>query len=70
MFLILHIKDSFEKVIKGHEKGFLTRDKKGSYRYAYNILHDLTGMNAKKNSQIGNLAENVLYAISQEKKLN
>lgn len=33
-------------------------------------VHDVTGMNAKRNPQIGNLANNVLIAISQEKKIN
>lgn len=70
LFLILHIKDSFEKYIVDHEKEFLFRDKNGSYSYAYNVLHELTGLNAKKNPKIGKLAENVLYAIAQEKKIN
>ena len=34
------------------------------------MLRDLTGMNAKKNSEIGKLADSVLIAISQEKKVN
>ena len=33
-----------------------------SYKHAYNVLHDLTGMNAKRNPNIRNLANNVLYA--------
>ena len=70
LFLILHIEDSFEKYIAGHEKEFLTLDKNESYSYAYKVLHDLTGINAKKNPQIGKLAENVLCAIAQEKKIN
>ena len=38
--------------------------------YAYSILRDLTGMNAKKNREIGKLADNILMAISQEKRIN
>lgn len=34
--------------------------KRGGYKHAYNVLHDLTGMNAKRNPNIGNLANNVL----------
>ena len=45
-------------------------DEKGSYSYAYNVLLELTGMNAKKNGKIGKLADNVLMAIEQEKKIN
>lgn len=70
LFLILHIEDSFEKYILGHEAEFLSQDENGSYRHAYNVLRELTGMNAKKNSKIGNLAEKVVYAIYQEKKIN
>ena len=38
--------------------------------YAYNVLREITGMNAKKNPEIGNLADNVLVAIAQEKRIN
>lgn len=34
------------------------------------MLRDLTGMNAKKNSEIGNLVDNILIAIFQEKKID
>lgn len=70
LFLLLHIKDSYENEIKGHEAEFLQKDQKGSYKHAYTVLRDLTGMNAKRNSNIGDLANNVLYAISQEKHIN
>lgn len=70
LFLLLHIDESYEEHILGHETEFLTQDEKGSYSHAYKVLHDVTGMNAKKNPLIGDLAENVLSAISQEKKIN
>lgn len=70
LFLILHIEGSFEQYIKGHETEFLRTDKKGKYSHAYNILLELTGMNAKKNSEIGGLADNVFVAIAQEKLIN
>lgn len=70
LFLILHIDGGYEHKIKGHESEYLTMDEKGSYSYAYNVLLELTGMNAKKNWKIGNLADNVLTAIEQEKKIN
>lgn len=34
------------------------------------ILNEKTGLNSKRNSKIGDLAENVEYAIEEEKKLN
>lgn len=70
LFLLLHIDESYEQHILGHETEFLAQDEKGSYSHAYKVLHDVTGMNAKKNPLIGDLAENVLSAISQEKKIN
>ena len=36
----------------------------------YNVLLEATGMNSKKNSKIGDLAENVSVAIVQEKCIN
>lgn len=70
LFLILHIEGSFEQYIKGHETEFLSIDEKGKYSHAYNILLELTGMNAKKNADIGGLADKVLVAIAQEKSIN
>ena len=67
IFLILHVEGSFEQHIKGHETEFLSIDEKGKYSHAYNVLLELTGMNAKKNADIGILADNVLVAIAQEK---
>jgi len=49
---------------------FLTVDDKDRYSRAYFVLHELTGMNAKKNPEIGDLADNVLVAIEQEKNIN
>jgi hypothetical protein len=70
LFLLLHIPGSYEEWIKGHEMDFLSRDEDGKYSYAYNVLRNLTDMNAKKNPEIGKLADNVLIAISQEKLIN
>lgn len=69
MFLLLHVDGSYEKYIQGHEADFLTMVD-GKYAYAYNALLEATGMNAKKNPQIGTLAENVLVAIEQERLIN
>ena len=70
LFLVLHKVGSYERYIKGHEDDFLLRDEKNRYSHAYNILLELTGVNAKTNSKIGELAEDVLIAIEQEKKIN
>lgn len=70
LFLILHIEGSYEKHIEGHEAEFLRMDEKGKYSHAYKVLLGLTGLNAKTNSKIGELAGNVLIAINQEKRIN
>ena len=38
LFLILHIDESYERYIKGHEAEFLSVDEKGKYSYAYKVL--------------------------------
>lgn len=70
LFLILHVEGSFERYVKGYESEFLKRDEKGKYSYAYKVLQRLTEMNAKRNPEIGKLADNVFVAIEQEKKIN
>lgn len=70
LFLLLHIDNSYATYIKGNEHNFLTKDDNNKYSYAYNILLDITGINAKKNKDIGKLADNVLVAIKQEKMIN
>lgn len=70
LFLILHIEGSFEQHIKGHEKEFMSVDEKGRYSHAKTVLRELTGMNPKRNPEIGKLADNVITAIAQEKHIN
>ena len=70
LFLILHVEGSYERNIKGHETEFLSMDERGRYSYAYNVLLELTGINAKTNSKIGELADHVFVAIAQEKMIN
>ncbi len=70
LFLILHIEGSYEKYIIGHEEELLTVDDRDRYSRAVFVLHELTGMNSKKNPEIGTLADNVLVAIEQEKNIN
>ncbi|MCI8577984.1 MAG: hypothetical protein HFG64_10845 [Lachnospiraceae bacterium] len=50
-----------------YSRSFLSRKE---CSHAYSVLLELTGMNSKKNSHIGNLVDNVLIAIGQEKKIN
>ena len=59
---ILFIDDNNDK--------FFEKDERQRYRYPYNVLREITNMNSKKNSKIGDLAENVGIAIEQEKCIN
>jgi len=70
LFLLLHVDNAIEKYIAGKENLFFTVDEKNRYSHALNMLRDATGMNAKKNRRIGELANSVMTAIEQEKKIN
>lgn len=70
VFLLLHIEGFYEKYVEGQETLFFTKDEKDRFRHPYNLLLELTGVNAKKNKRIGDLAENVQTAIEQEKQIN
>ena len=70
VFLLLHIEGAYEKYIKDNNDKFFELDEKKRFRHPYNVLLEATGMNSKKNSKIGDLAENVAVAIEQEKSIN
>lgn len=70
LFLLLHLEGAYEEFVLGNDEKFLTMDGDGRYSYAYECLLQKTGMNAKKNSRIGLLADNCLFAIRQEKLVN
>ena len=70
LFLLLHLENSYERCIEGHEQEFFAKGEHGGYRHAYETLRALTGMNSKKNPQIGELASDVKNAIAQEKRIN
>jgi hypothetical protein len=70
LFLLLHIPDSYDVHIKGRENDFFQLNEKNQYKYAYNIVKDVTGINTKRNKQIGKYAKDVWIAINQEKHIN
>ena len=61
VFLLLHIEGAYEKYIKDNNDKFFELDVKKRYRHPYNVLLEVTGMNSKKNSKIGDLAFQTLY---------
>ena len=70
LFLLLHFEGSYETDILPNSEAILKNEKVGNQRYIYTLLQKRTGMNSKKNSKIGELAEKIAIAIEQEKKLN
>ena len=69
LFLLLHKEGSYEDSIKDKEEYFLNMVD-GKYSYAKDVLLNITGMNSKKNPQIGDLAKDIMIAIKQEKYIN
>lgn len=69
-FLLLHFEGALETDILGFEKEFLKEENLNSRGYAYRKLFEKTGMNSKKNPEIGKLADNISIAIKQEKSIN
>lgn len=70
LFLLLHIENSFEEIINPNYSLILENQKVQGKTPVYNILLKKTGMNAKHNPDIGNLALKIDVAIEQEKKIN
>lgn len=70
LFLLLHFENTYEQYILPNEETIIKNDKVGNQTFLYKLLLSKTGINSKKNSAIGELAEKVDVAILQEKKIN
>ncbi|MEG2544765.1 MAG: RloB domain-containing protein, partial [Longicatena sp.] len=70
LYLLLHIENSLNTTIIPNKARILENEKEGKQRPCQRLLKQLTGLNPKKNEDIGKLAENVNIAISQEKHIN
>jgi len=70
LFLLLHYEGAYEENILPNRDEILKNEKEGNQTYIYRLLRERTGINSKKNSLIGKLAERVEVAIRQEKNLN
>lgn len=70
LFLLLHFENTYEQYILPNEEAIIKNDKVGNQTFLYKLLLSKTGINSKKNSAIGKLAEKVDVAILQEKKIN
>lgn len=70
LFLLLHFENSYKQEIIPNQEKIIKNEKEGNQTFIYKLLLSKTGINSKKNSQIGELAEKVDIAIMQEKKMN
>ncbi len=70
LFLLLHFEGSLDNDILGFEKEFLKEENLKSKGYTYKKLREKTGINSKKNPQIGKIADSIFVAIEQEKYIN
>lgn len=70
LFLLLHYEGALESDILPNAPAILENAKEGNQTFVYRLLLNRSGMNSKKNPQIGTLAENIETAILQEKGLN
>lgn len=70
LFLLLHFENTYEKDILPNAEAIIKNEKVGNQTFLYKLLLSKTGINSKKNSAIGKLAEKVDVAILQEKKIN
>ncbi|MGI6052831.1 MAG: RloB family protein [Bilifractor sp.] len=71
LFLLLHIENSWNDIIKPNLGNFfLPKNLGGKRSLCYRLFRDATHMNPKKNKDIGMLAEHVDIAIRQEKNIN
>lgn len=71
LFLLLHYPNAISEIIKPDEENIIKNDWVSSkVRYVEKVFRNKSKMRPKKDSDIGELAVNVLIAIEQEKELN
>ena len=70
LFLMLHIADSVENIIRPNESRIICNEKESGKAPIYLLLLEETQMNSKRNPEIGKLALDIDIAIEQEKKIN
>lgn len=70
LFLLLHFPESYSEIISPNQTEILKNEKDGNQTFIYKLLLEKCGMNCKKNSKIGELAQQIDIAIEQEKFLN
>ena len=70
LFLLLHYENAYNELILPNLDEILVNEKEGNQTFIYQLLLAKSGMNCKKNSEIGKLAKSIDVAIAQERNLN
>lgn len=70
LFLLLHYENTYENDICPNTTEILENQKKGKKRFVEWLFWKKSGMNSKENPAVGDLAQFVEVAITQEQKLN
>lgn len=70
LFLLLHYENTVNDIIIPERNQILENKRVGKRRYITKRFTDISGMNPKENSAIGDLAIHIDLAIEQEKLLN
>jgi hypothetical protein len=70
LFLLLHYPNTVKDIIIPETTAILENKKIGKRRYIAKRFTDISGMNPKENSAVGDLVNRIDVAITQEKMLN
>ena len=70
LFLLLHRPNSYQEIIKPHEKELIAPKRTEERHCSSRLFSDVFGMNPKTNPNVGELAWKVDIAIEEEKNLN
>ena len=70
LFLLLHYENTYSQIIVPNEEEILLEENLHKNGLINRLLNEKSGINAKKNPAIGDLADEVKTAIEQEKLIN
>lgn len=70
LFLLLHYENTVNDIVIPEREQIIENRKEGKRRYITKRFTDISGMNPKENSAIGDLAVYIDIAIEQERLLN
>ena len=67
---MLHYEKTYKEIILPNAANILRNEKEGNKTFIYKLLLEKSGINSKKNPEIGKLAQYIDFAIDQEKNIN